>query len=89
MQQYFVAGVSVGVVLLWRASTQLTQWIGEMGVLGFVPFALLFGTGILSKEDLNNFLWSVVVLAMGGLVLGEVITLSGLLEVVARSLLVS
>jgi di/tricarboxylate transporter len=59
---------------------------GEMGVLGIVPFILFFGTGALSKEDLNNFLWSVVVLAMGGLVLGQAVESSGLLDIVAKNI---
>ena len=40
----------------------------------------------MSKEDLNNFLWSVVILAMGGLVLGDVVKESGLLDVVAEQI---
>jgi di/tricarboxylate transporter len=39
---------------------------------------------MLSKEDLNNFLWSVVLLAMGGLVLGEAVKSSGLLDTIAE-----
>jgi di/tricarboxylate transporter len=57
-----------------------------MGVLGIVPFILFFGTNTLTKEDLNNFLWSVVILAMGGLVLGEAVESSGLLEVIAEDI---
>eukprot|EP00523_Entomoneis_sp_CCMP467_P007249 CAMPEP_0168727390 /NCGR_PEP_ID=MMETSP0724-20121128/5154_1 /TAXON_ID=265536 /ORGANISM="Amphiprora sp., Strain CCMP467" /LENGTH=773 /DNA_ID=CAMNT_0008774223 /DNA_START=131 /DNA_END=2452 /DNA_ORIENTATION=- len=86
LEQYAVIAVSVGVVLLWCSSMELSQFFGDMGVLGIVPFAIFFGLGLLSKDDLNNFLWSVVVLAMGGLVLGEVVTTSGLLEVVAGSI---
>lgn len=41
---------------------------------------LFFGTGILTKEDFNNFLWTVVILAMGGIALGKAVTSSGLLE---------
>ena len=44
------------------------------------------GGNILSKEDLNNFLWGVVLLAMGGLVLGEIVKRSGLLDVIASSI---
>jgi phosphate transporter len=82
-EQYYVIAVSVGVVILWCGSVELAGVTGEMGVLGIVPFVLFFGTGILSKEDLNNFLWSVVILAMGGLVLGDAIKDSGLLDVIA------
>lgn len=57
-----------------------------MGVLGILPFVLFFGTGVLSKQDLNNFLWTVVILAMGGLVLGEAVKTSGLLDVIAEEI---
>jgi len=86
MQQYYVIVVSVSVVLLWCASLDMESLTGQMGVLGIIPFALFFGTGILSKQDLNNFLWSVVILAMGGLVLGEAVKTSGLLDVMAENI---
>jgi phosphate transporter len=84
--QYYVMIVSVGVVLLWCASVSLENQTGQMGVLGIVPFVLFFGTNTLTKEDLNNFLWSVVILAMGGLVLGEAVESSGLLDVMAENI---
>lgn len=86
MEQYYVIVVSVGVVLLWCASVNMENLTGQMGVLGILPFALFFGTGTLSKQDLNNFLWSVVILAMGGLVLGEAVKTSGLLDVIAENI---
>jgi phosphate transporter len=84
--QYFVVAVSVGTVLLWCASVDLANVTGQMGILGIVPFALFFGSGILTTNDLNSFLWSVVILAMGGLVLGEVVKTSGLLDVIAENI---
>lgn len=65
-----VAVVSVG---LWAT-------IGEAGVVAVVPMVALFGPGILTKEDFNNFLWTVVFLAMGGMALGEAVASSGLLD---------
>ena len=44
-----------------------------------MPLVLFFGTGILSKEDFNNFLWTIVFLAMGGIALGKGVSSSGLL----------
>lgn len=85
-EQWFVTIVSVGTVWLWCASVGLAPLTGQMGVLGIVPFALFFGSGLLTTQDLNSFLWSVVVLAMGGLALGEVVKTSGLLDVVARAI---
>ena len=86
LQQYYVIVVSVGVVLLWCASLDMESLTGQMGVLGIIPFAMFFGTGVLSKQDLNNFLWGVVILAMGGLVLGEAVKTSGLLDVIAENI---
>jgi len=84
--QNYVMVVSVGVILLWCANDSMESVTGQMGLLGIVPFVMFFGTGILSKEDLNNFLWSVVILAMGGLVLGEAVKTSGLLDVLAANI---
>jgi di/tricarboxylate transporter len=84
--QYFVMIVSISVVLLWCASVNMQDLTGQMGILGIVPLVLFFGTGILSNEDLNNFLWSVVILAMGGLVLGDSIKSSGLIDVIAENI---
>lgn len=84
--QYFVMSVSGAVVLLWCANMTMERFTGQMGVLGIIPFVVFFGTHILTKEDLNNFLWSIVLLAMGGLVLGEVIESSGLLDVMAEAI---
>lgn len=50
-----------------------------MGVLAIVPLIAFFGFGVLSKDDFNGFLWNVVMLAMGGLALGEAVQSSGLL----------
>jgi phosphate transporter len=86
IEQYFVVVVSVGVVLLWCLSVSLSSVFGQMGILGIIPFIMFFGTGILSKEDLNNFLWGVIFLAMGGLVLGEAIKSSGLADAFAESI---
>jgi len=84
--QNFIMSVSIGVVGLWCASGSTEHFTGQMGVLGIVPFVIFFGSGVLSKEDLNNFLWSVVLLAMGGLLLGEAVKTSGLLDVIAEKI---
>lgn len=84
--QNFVVCVSAGVVLLWCFSVNIEDVTGQMGVLGIVPVVIFFGTQILTNEDLNNFLWSVVLLAMGGLVLGDAVESSGLLDVIAHEI---
>ena len=42
-----------------------------MGVISAVPLLAFFGFGVLSKDDFNGFHWSVVMLAQGGLAVGE------------------
>lgn len=68
---------------LWCAETTLASYLGSTGIVATLPLFLFFGTGILDKEDLNGFLWSVVLLAQGGMALGEAVTSSGLLQDIA------
>jgi hypothetical protein len=62
----------------------LQQYTGEMGVLAIIPLVAFFGFGVLSKDDFNGFLWNVVMLAMGGLALGEAVQSSGLLATISN-----
>ena len=57
-----------------------------MGVIAIIPIVLFFGTGILTKEDFNNFLWTIIILAAGGLCLGKAVTSSGLLHTLAQAI---
>lgn len=54
-----------------------------MGIVAIIPMVLFFGTGILTKEDFNNFLWTIIILAAGGLSLGKAVNSSGLLNSIA------
>ncbi|CAO1615497.1 unnamed protein product [Sympodiomycopsis kandeliae] len=78
--QYFISAVTIGTIVLWCLERNFEWVFGDMGVLAILPMILFFGTGILTKEDFNNFLWTVVILAMGGIALGKAVTSSGLLE---------
>ncbi|EPQ28079.1 uncharacterized protein PFL1_04406 [Pseudozyma flocculosa PF-1] len=78
--QWFIAGVSVATIALWCLEKNFEWLVGDMGIIAIVPIVLFFGTGILTKEDFNTFLWTVVFLAMGGIALGKAVTSSGLLE---------
>ncbi|KDN52968.1 SPX-domain-containing protein [Tilletiaria anomala UBC 951] len=78
--QYFISGVTVATILLWCFEKKLERVLGDMGVAAIIPIIMFFGTGILSKEDFNNFLHTVLFLAMGGIALGKAVTSSGLLE---------
>ncbi|KXT07475.1 hypothetical protein AC578_528 [Pseudocercospora eumusae] len=81
--QYFISIVTIATIILWCVSHQLEGVFGDMGVVAIIPMVLFFGTGILTKEDFNNFLWTIIILAAGGLALGKAVNSSGLLKTVA------
>ncbi|KAI9768603.1 MAG: low-affinity phosphate transporter [Geoglossum simile] len=84
--QYFISFVTIGTIILWCVTHQLESTFGDMGVVAIIPLVLFFGTGILTKEDFNNFLWTIIILAAGGLSLGKAVDSSGLLHTIARSI---
>ncbi|KAL4928594.1 putative plasma membrane phosphate transporter Pho87 [Aspergillus undulatus] len=84
--QYFVSIVTLTTIGLWCGSHQLEHVFGDMGVIAIIPIVLFFGTGILNKEDFNNFLWTIIILAAGGLCLGKAVTSSGLLHTIAEGI---
>ncbi|OAD77349.1 hypothetical protein PHYBLDRAFT_176930 [Phycomyces blakesleeanus NRRL 1555(-)] len=81
--QYFVMAVTILTIALWCAESSMEDHIGDTGIIAAIPLFVFFGTKILGKDDLNAFLWSVVVLAQGGMSLGYAVTSSGLLEDIA------
>ncbi|KIH93511.1 phosphate transporter [Sporothrix brasiliensis 5110] len=84
--QWFVTIVTIVTIGLWCASHQLEDSFGDMGVVAILPIVLFFGIGILTKEDFNNFPWTIIILAAGGLALGKAVKASGLLDTVAASI---
>lgn len=84
--QWFISLVTLGTIVLWCVSHQLEWLFGDMGVVAIIPLVLFFGTGILTKEDFNNFLWTIIILAAGGLSLGKAVNSSGLLDTIARGI---
>ncbi|KAF9344604.1 low-affinity phosphate transporter, partial [Mortierella sp. AD094] len=81
--QVFVCGVTVITIILWCFEHRLEWLFGDMGLIAIIPLLAFFGTGILTKEDFNNFLWTVIILAMGGIALGKAVESSGLLHMIA------
>ncbi|KAF9572093.1 low-affinity phosphate transporter [Mortierella alpina] len=81
--QLFVCGVTIVTIVLWCVESRLDWLFGDMGLIAIIPLLAFFGTGILSKEDFNNFLWTVIILAMGGIALGKAVESSGLLHMIA------
>ncbi|KAJ5374108.1 Sodium/sulfate symporter [Penicillium concentricum] len=84
--QSFITIVTILTIILWCTSHQLEHIFGDMGVIAIIPLVLFFGTGILNKEDFNNFLWTIIILAAGGLCLGKAVTSSGLLHTIAMGI---
>ncbi|KAJ1749981.1 low-affinity phosphate transporter [Coemansia sp. RSA 1821] len=83
-RQIYVCIVTIVTVLLWCFESSLSFIFGDMGIVAVIPLVLLFGfPKVLSKEDFNNFLWTVVMLAMGGIALGRAVDSSGLLHELA------
>ncbi|KAI9505247.1 low-affinity phosphate transporter [Coemansia spiralis] len=79
-RQIYVCLVTVATILLWCFESSLQSVVGDMGIIAIIPLVLLFGfPKVLGKEDFNNFLWTVVILAMGGIALGRAVDSSGLL----------
>ncbi|PNY26005.1 Leptomycin B resistance protein [Tolypocladium capitatum] len=81
--QWFVTIVAVATIALWCGSHRLEGVFGDMGVIAIIPIVLFFGIGILTKEDFNNFPWTIIILAAGGLSLGKAVRSSGLLHTLA------
>jgi di/tricarboxylate transporter len=84
--QWFISLVTLSTIILWCVSHQLEDVLGDMGVVAIIPIVLFFGTGILTKEDFNNFLWTIIILAAGGLSLGKAVNSSGLLQTIAGAI---
>ncbi|KAF9434911.1 low-affinity phosphate transporter [Entomortierella beljakovae] len=82
--QAFICIVTIGTIVLWCIESTLQKELGDMGVIAILPLIAFFGSGLLNKEDFNNFLWTVIMLAMGGIALGKAVDSSGLLDTIAH-----
>ncbi|ORY04912.1 hypothetical protein K493DRAFT_205184 [Basidiobolus meristosporus CBS 931.73] len=85
-KQLFIIFVTLLTLIFLCVESQLASMVGDPGVIAIIPMIVFFGSGLLIKEDFNNFLWTVVILAMGGITLGEAVESSGLLHAVAQYL---
>lgn len=84
--QFYVCLVCLLTIALWIAESFFESVLGDMGVVAILPIVLFFGSGVLGKDDFNNFLWTVMVLAMGGISLGKAVDSSGLLNIITSYL---
>lgn len=81
--QIYITCVTLFTILLWCIARTYRDTLGDMGVIAIIPLIAFFGTGILTKDEFNNFLWNVIILAMGGIALGKAVESSGLLHTIA------
>ncbi|KAG0167080.1 low-affinity phosphate transporter [Apophysomyces sp. BC1034] len=81
--QVYVCFVTLITIILWCLAHTYESTFGDMGVIAIIPLIAFFGTGLLTKDDFNGFLWNVIMLAMGGIVLGKAVESSGLLHTIA------
>ncbi|KIY52064.1 SPX-domain-containing protein, partial [Fistulina hepatica ATCC 64428] len=79
--QYWVSFVCLLTIALWCIEHRIESVFGDMGVIALIPIVAFFATGVLKKEDFDQFAWTIVFLAMGGIVLGKGVTSSGLLTI--------
>jgi phosphate transporter len=70
-------------IVLWTLGDYFAWFMGHIGIASLVPIVWLFGSGILTVNDFNTFKWSTLSLLGGGLVLGEAMRVSGLLDLIA------
>ncbi|KAJ8077599.1 low-affinity phosphate transporter [Marasmius tenuissimus] len=81
LKQYWVTFVCLVTIALWCVAHSIEDYIGDMGVIAIIPIVAFFSTGVLKKDDFEQFTWTIVFLAMGGIALGKGVTSSGLLEI--------
>lgn len=86
LKQYYIIAVTLATILLWCVLSKIESAFGSAGQIAVIPIVLFFGTGLLTTHDINNFPWSIVILAMGGIALGAAVSSSGLLGTIAGSL---
>ncbi|KAJ6578119.1 SPX domain-containing protein [Mycena capillaripes] len=81
VKQWWVVFVCVVTIGLWCFAHQLEAYVGHIGVIALIPIVAFFATGVLKKDDFEQFAWTIVFLAMGGIALGKGVDQSGLLTV--------
>ncbi|KAF9072552.1 SPX domain-containing protein [Rhodocollybia butyracea] len=81
LEQYWVSFVCLVTIGLWCVAHSIEDYVGDMGVIAIIPIIAFFSTGILKKDDFEQFAWTIVFLAMGGIALGKGVTSSGLLDI--------
>lgn len=72
---YFVMVIFSATIILWLSD----QWHGlPTAVVGMLPLVAFTATGIISRSDISNIEWHILILIAGGIALGKGIQLTGL-----------
>lgn len=85
-QKIYVIVVSIATVILWCLASALQNYVGDTGMIAIASMVAFYAPAILSPDDFNNYPWTIVMLAMGGLALGKGVTVSGLLQTIAQGI---
>jgi phosphate transporter len=80
LKQCWVTVVCLVTIGLWCIEHQIEDTIGDMGIIAIIPIVAFFATGVLKKDDFEQFAWTIVFLAMGGIALGYGVRSSGLMD---------
>ncbi len=93
-EEKLTAAILVLTVFLWfsqKLPFSIFGWSGHgisSGIIALLAGVILFTTGLLDKEDLQKISWETLLIFGGGLVLGEMLILSGVSEWIAAKLVV-
>lgn len=84
--QWYIVFVTMITIILWCLQSKLSYIFGEMGIIAIIPIIAFYSAGLLVTEDINNYPWNIVLLAMGGIALGKAVSSSGLLAHIAKAI---
>lgn len=74
--------VAAVTVFMWIASRRLEGSLGGLSAVSLFPVVALFGSGVLSRDDLAKLPWDVILLAMGATSLSSICVHSGLMSLI-------
>ncbi|OHS99905.1 Sodium:sulfate symporter transmembrane region family protein [Tritrichomonas foetus] len=73
-------------IVMWALNETFSYALGHVGITSLIPVMVFFSIGILDSHDFGSLRWSTLVLMGGGLALGEAMTVSGLLDIIADTI---
>lgn len=82
--QIVVLATAIVTIFLWVLPSNFI--FGDTGIVALIPIVVLFGMGILSKDDFNTLSWHLMFLLAGGNMLGLCARDSKMLDILALSL---